>query len=105
MSSVEQEARQKLQAGQPQVAESLLRKQLALTPRNSALRALLSMICIMTSRKLPRIWADTGSNVWMSAMGPLRISLPVTGSWYVDRGGSVMNAENSPCPQVSVPNT
>ena len=40
----------------------------------------IDMMCIMTSRKLPRICADTGSSVWMSAIGPLRISLPVTGS-------------------------
>ena len=51
MASVEQEARQKLQAGQPQAAETLLRKQLALTPRNVALRAMLAQVLSSLGRK------------------------------------------------------
>jgi len=51
MKPVEQEAMQKLQAGQPQAAEALLRRQLALTPRNSSLRAMLAQVLSSLGRK------------------------------------------------------
>lgn len=51
MKPVEHEARQWLQAGRPDQAEQILRGQLALTPRNTQLRAILAQVLASLGRK------------------------------------------------------